>query len=129
MDKNERLTCTPYTKQDYEMVQLLSDLSGNAFSFIVEQALHEWLKDNFVDQIKRHQQVEHLLNETGIPFHFHDFGGDKWLSTEQVLRKDKVIGQYKVFSMNFLLKVSYQDVKSIYERTISRCGKRETNRI
>ena len=77
MDKNERLTCTPYTKQDYEMVQLLSDLSGNAFSFIVEQALHEWLKDNFVDQIKRHQQVEHLLNETGIPNHLHDLGGDK----------------------------------------------------
>ena len=32
MDKNERLTCTPYTKQDYEMVQLLSDLSGNTLS-------------------------------------------------------------------------------------------------
>ena len=76
MDKNERLTCTPYTKQDYEMVQLLSDLSGNTLSSVVGQALHEWLKDNFVDQIKRHHEVEHLLNETGIPNHLHDLGGD-----------------------------------------------------
>ena len=81
MDKRERLnnlpliTCNPRTKQDYEMVQLLSDLSGNAFSFIVEQALHEWLKDNFVDEVKRYQEVEHLLNETGIPNHLHSFEG------------------------------------------------------
>ena len=76
-DKNERLTCTPYTKQDYEMVQLLSDLSGNTLSSVVGQALHEWLKDNFVAEVKRHQDVEHLLNETGIPLHLHDLGGDK----------------------------------------------------
>ena len=77
MDKNERITCTPYTKQDYEMVQLLSDLSGNTLSSVVSQALHEWLKDNFINEIERHQKVEHLLNETGIPNHLHDFGGDK----------------------------------------------------
>ena len=83
MEKNERLSYFPditfktRTKQDYEMVQLLSDLSGNAFSFIVEQALHEWLKDNFVDQVKKHQEIEHLLNETGIPNHLHNFGEDK----------------------------------------------------
>ena len=82
MDKNERLTCTPYTKQDYEMVQLLSDLSGNTLSSVVGQALHEWLKDNFVDQIKRHQELEHLLNETSIPNHLHDLVGDLLLSTE-----------------------------------------------
>ena len=61
MDKNERLTCTPYTKQDYEMVQLLSDLSGNTLSSVVGQALHEWLKNNFVNEVKRHQEVEHLM--------------------------------------------------------------------
>ena len=61
MDKNERLTCTPYTKQDYEMVQLLSDLSGNTLSSVVGQALHVWLKDNFVNEVKRHQEVEHLM--------------------------------------------------------------------
>jgi len=76
-DKNERLTCTPYTKQDYEMVQLLSDLSGNTLSSVVGQALHEWLKDNFVAEVKRHQDVEYLLNKTGIPNHLHDLGGDK----------------------------------------------------
>ena len=74
MEKNERLTCTPYTKQDFEMVQLLSDLSGNTLSSVVGLALHEWLKDNFVDQVKRHQKVEHLLNETDIPNHLHDLG-------------------------------------------------------
>ena len=77
MEKNERLTCTPYTKQDFEMVQLLSDLSGNTLSSVVGLALHEWLKDNFVDQVKRHLEVEHLLNETGIPNHLHNFGEDK----------------------------------------------------
>ena len=61
MDKNERLTCTPYTKQDYEMVQLLSDLSGNTLSFVVGQALHEWLKDNFINYVNRHQDVKHLI--------------------------------------------------------------------
>ena len=63
MDKNERLTCTPYTKQDYEMVQLLSDLSGNTLSFVVGQALHEWLKDNFINYVNRHQDVKHLIME------------------------------------------------------------------
>tara|TARA_B100000886_G_scaffold198180_1_gene136610 strand:- start:554 stop:754 length:201 start_codon:yes stop_codon:yes gene_type:complete len=63
MDKNERLTCTPYTKQDYEMVQLLSDLSGNTLSFVVSQALHEWLKDNFINYVNRHQDVKHLIME------------------------------------------------------------------
>ena len=73
MGKNERLTCTPYTKQDFEMVQLLSDLSGNTLSSVVGLALHEWLKDNFVDQVKKHQEVEHLLNKT-IPNHLDDLG-------------------------------------------------------
>ena len=77
MEKNERLTCTPYTKQDFEMVQLLSDLSGNTLSSVVGLALHEWLKDNFVDEVKRYQEVEHLLNETGISNHLHNFGEDK----------------------------------------------------
>ena len=61
MDKNERLTCTPYTKQDYEMVQLLSDLSGNTLSFVVGQALHEWLKDNFVIECQRHHKIIEIL--------------------------------------------------------------------
>ena len=51
MDKNERLTCTPHSKQEYEMVQLLADLSGNTLSYIVGQALHEYLKNNFVSEI------------------------------------------------------------------------------
>ena len=63
MDKNERLTCTPYTKQDYEMVQLLSDLLGNTLSFVVGQALHEWLKENFINYVNRHQDVKHLIME------------------------------------------------------------------
>ena len=83
MEKNERLSYFPditfktRTKQDYEMVQLLSDLSGNTLSSVVGLALHEWLKDNFVDEVKRYQEVEHLLNETGIPNHLHDLGEDK----------------------------------------------------
>ena len=45
-DKNERLTCTPHSNQEYEMVQLLADLSGNTLSYIVGQALH----DKFLDE-------------------------------------------------------------------------------
>jgi len=63
MDKNERLTFTPFTKQDFKMVQLLSDLSGNTLSSVVGLALHEWLKDNFVNQIKRYEEIEQLLNK------------------------------------------------------------------
>ena len=70
-DKTQRINVTPVATQDFEMVQLLSDLSGNTLSSVVGLALHEWLKDNFVDQVKRHQEVEHLLNETGIPNHLH----------------------------------------------------------
>ena len=73
MDKNERLTCTPHTKQDYEMVQLLSDLSDVSLSSVVGLALHEWLKDNFVNEVERHLKVEHFLNETGIPNHRHGY--------------------------------------------------------
>ena len=44
MDKNERITCTPHSKQEYEMVELLSELSGKTFSFILAEALHIYLK-------------------------------------------------------------------------------------
>ena len=76
-DKTQRINVTPVATQDFEMVQLLSDLSGNTLSSVVGLALHEWLKDNFVDQVKKHQEIEHLLNETGIPNHLHNFGEDK----------------------------------------------------
>ena len=77
MDKIQRINITVLSSQDFEMVQLLSDLHGRTLSMIAAKALHEWLKDNFVTEVKRHQDVEHLLNETGIPNHLHDLGGDK----------------------------------------------------
>ena len=77
MDKIQRINITVLSSQDFEMVQLLSDLHGSTLSMIAAKALHEWLKDNFVAEVKRHQDVEHLLNETGIPLHLHDLGGDK----------------------------------------------------
>ena len=73
MDKNERLTCTPHNKQDYEMVQLLSDLSDVTLSSVVGLALHEWLKDNFVNVFEIHLKFVHFLNETGIPNHRHGY--------------------------------------------------------
>jgi len=76
-DKTQRINVTPVATQDFEMIQLLSDLSRNSLSSVVGLALHEWLKDNFVEQVKRHQEIEHLLNETGIPNHLHNFGEDK----------------------------------------------------
>ena len=73
MDKVQRINITVLSSQDYEMVQLLSDLHGSTLSMIAAKALHEWLKDNFVKEIERHVKVEHLLNETGIPNHRHGY--------------------------------------------------------
>ena len=73
MDKVQRINITVLSSQDYELVQLLSDLSDVTLSSGVGLALHEWLKDNFVKDIERHAKVEHLLNETGIPNHRHGY--------------------------------------------------------
>ncbi len=62
MDKNERITCTPHSKYEYEMVQLLSDLSGKTFSFIVAEALHDYLKNNFESEVKRYLEIGYILN-------------------------------------------------------------------
>ena len=48
MDKVQRINITVLSSQDYEMVQLLSDLHGSTLSMIAAKALHEWLKLNFV---------------------------------------------------------------------------------
>ena len=61
MDKVQRINITVLSSQDYDMVQLLSDLHGSTLSMIAAKALHEWLKDNFVNEVKRHQEVKHLL--------------------------------------------------------------------
>ena len=47
MDKVQRINITVLSSQDYDMVQLLSDLHGSTLSMIAAKALHEWLKDNF----------------------------------------------------------------------------------
>ena len=73
MDKVQRINITVLSSQDYEMVQLLSDLSDVTLSSVVGLALHEWLKDNFVNEVERHLKVEHFLNETGIPNHRHGY--------------------------------------------------------
>ena len=62
MDKNERITCTPHSKQEYEMVELLSELSGKTFSFILAEALHIYLKNNFESEVKRYLEIGYLLN-------------------------------------------------------------------
>ena len=61
MDKVQRINITVLSSQDYDMVQLLSDLHGSTLSMIAAKALHEWLKDNFVNEVKRHQEVKQLL--------------------------------------------------------------------
>ena len=61
MDKVQRINITVLSSQDYDMVQLLSDLHESTLSMIAAKALHEWLKDNFVNEVKRHQEIKQLL--------------------------------------------------------------------
>ena len=44
------------------MVELLSELSGKTFSFILAEALHIYLKNNFESEVKRYLEIGYLLN-------------------------------------------------------------------
>ena len=61
MDKVQKINITVLSSQDFEMVQHLSNIHGTTWSHIAARALNEWLKDNFVNEVKRHQEVKHLL--------------------------------------------------------------------
>ena len=63
MDKVQRINITVLSSQDYDMVQLLSDLHGSTLSMIAAKALHEWLKLNFVKEVEQHQQTEQIFKK------------------------------------------------------------------
>ena len=63
MDKNERFTCTPQSKQDFEMVQYLANLTETTFSYVVSKALNEWLKDNFIEEVDRFQKTQEIIKQ------------------------------------------------------------------
>ena len=59
--KDQRINVTPASTQDFDMVKALSDLNGSTFSQIGARALNEWLKINFLKEVKRHQKINQSL--------------------------------------------------------------------
>ena len=60
-DKSQRINVTPVSTQDFDMVKALSDLNGSTWSQIGARALNEWLKINFLKEVKRHRKINQNL--------------------------------------------------------------------
>ena len=61
--KDQRINLTPVSFQDYDMVKLLSHLSGATFSAIGARAINEWLKENFTKEVERHQKINEIVED------------------------------------------------------------------
>ena len=61
--KDQRINVTPVSLQDYDMVKLLSHLSGATFSAIGARAINEWLKENFTKEVARHQKINQIVED------------------------------------------------------------------
>ena len=61
IEVTRRITVTPVSLQDYDMVKLLSHLSGATFSAIGARAINEWLKENFIKEVERHQKINEIV--------------------------------------------------------------------
>ena len=59
--KDQRINITPVSTQDFDMVKALSDLNGSTWSQIGARALNEWLKINFLKEVKRHRKINQSL--------------------------------------------------------------------
>ena len=62
-DKTQRINVTPVSTQDFEMVKTLSDIYGSTWSQIGARALNEWLRLNFVKEVKRHQKIDQIFKK------------------------------------------------------------------
>ena len=61
--KDQRINVKPVSFQDYDMVKLLSHLSGATFSAIGARAINEWLKENFTKEVERHQKINEIVED------------------------------------------------------------------
>ena len=61
--KDQRINVTPVSFQEYDMVKLLSHLSGATFSAIGARAINEWLKENFTKEVERHQKINEIVED------------------------------------------------------------------
>ena len=61
--KDQRINVTPVSLQDYDMVKLLSHLSGATYSAIGATAINEWLKENFTKEVERHQKINEIVED------------------------------------------------------------------
>ena len=61
--KDQRINVTPVSLQDYDMVKLLSHLSGATFSAIGARSINEWLKENFTKEVERHQKINEIVED------------------------------------------------------------------
>ena len=51
--QKKKFHITPHSSKDYEAIKHLSKLSGSSISEIGAVALHEWLEDNFIKEIRK----------------------------------------------------------------------------
>ena len=61
--KDQQINVTPVSLQDYDMVKLLSHLSGATYSAIGARAINEWLKENFTKEVERHQKINKIVED------------------------------------------------------------------
>ena len=62
-DKTQRINVTPVSTQDFEMVKTLADMYGSTWSQIGAKALNEWLRTNFVKEVKFHKKIKQILSK------------------------------------------------------------------
>ena len=64
MDKKEqRINVTLFSTQEYEMVQILAELHGTSHSLVVAKGFSEWLKINFVKEMKNYYKFKNLITK------------------------------------------------------------------
>ena len=61
-DKTQRINVTPVSTQDFKMVKTLADMYGSTWSQIGARALNEWLRTNFVKEVKLHKKIKQILS-------------------------------------------------------------------
>ena len=62
MDKKEqRINVTLFSTQEHEMVQTLAELHGTSHSLVVAKGFSEWLKINFVKEMKNYYKFKNLI--------------------------------------------------------------------
>ena len=56
--KDQRINVTLFSTLEYKMVKTLAELHGTSFSMVVAKGFSEWLKKNFIIELKTYRDAE-----------------------------------------------------------------------